>query len=133
MLLYQFGLPVGSTVLVAASEPGGSSGFGLSERREGVCSEAPGMFPVWTESSIQVEKQSVLIKKKNSFAMHQVNHNSKIYRFTYRADLGQQRLLGLTEECFALDCCDGFWVQLTHGLPCQPLKTNDSIAFTPII
>lgn len=64
MLLYQFGLPVGSTVLVAASEPGGSSGFGLSERREGVCSEAPGMFPVWTESSIQVEKQSVLIKKK---------------------------------------------------------------------
>lgn len=63
MLLYRFGLPVGSTVLVAASEPGGSSGFGLSERCEGVCSEAPGMFPVWTDSSIQAGKQSMLMKK----------------------------------------------------------------------
>lgn len=52
MLLYQFGLPVGSTVLVAASEPGGSWGCGLSERREGVYSEVPGMFPVWADSSI---------------------------------------------------------------------------------
>lgn len=61
-----------------------------------------------------------------------VNVNAKFWlitttkskRFTYRADLGQQRLLGLTEERFALDRCDGFWVQLTHGLPCQPCKTN---------
>lgn len=64
VVLYQFGLPVGSTVLVAASESGGSWGFGLSERREGVYSEAPGMFPVWTDLSIQVGKQSMLVKKK---------------------------------------------------------------------
>lgn len=60
-MLYQFGLPVGSTVSVAASEPGGSWGFGLNERPEGVYSEAPGMFPVWTDSSIQVGKQPILI------------------------------------------------------------------------
>lgn len=66
ILLYQFDLPVGSTVLVAASEPGGSWGFGLSERREGVYSEAPGMFPVWTDSSIQVGKQSNVKKNNNN-------------------------------------------------------------------
>lgn len=73
VVLYQFGLPVGSTVLVAASESGGSWGFGLSERREGVYSEAPGMFPVWTDLSIQVGKQSMLVKKKKKFGMHPVN------------------------------------------------------------
>lgn len=57
--MYRFGLPVGSTVLVAASGPGGSWGFGLSERREGVYSKAPGMFPVWTDSSIKVGKVNV--------------------------------------------------------------------------
>lgn len=51
-LSYQFGLPVGSTVLVVASEPGGSWGCGLSERHEGVYSGAPGMFPVLAHSSI---------------------------------------------------------------------------------
>lgn len=78
VLLYPFGLPVGSTVLVAASEPGGSWGFGLSERREGVYSEAPGMFPVWTDLSIQVGRQSMLILKNQLVCTPSTHHNSKI-------------------------------------------------------
>ena len=75
----------------------------------------------------------MLIKQISLVCTKSSHHNSKIERLTCRADLGEQRLLGLTEECFALDCCDGFWVQLTHGLPCQPSKTKNHIAFTAII
>lgn len=87
------------------------------------------MFPVWADLSIQ-EGGDVNVNAKNWLI---TTTTTKSKRFTYRADLGQQRLLGLTEERFALDRCDGFWVQLTHGLPCQPCKTNGNKGFIPII
>lgn len=46
--------------------------------------------------------------------------------FTYWSDLGQQRLLSLAEESFALDRCNGFWVKLPHSLPGQPNQTDST-------
>lgn len=86
------------------------------------------MFPVWADLSIQ-EGGGVNVNAK----IWLITTTTKSERFTYRADLGQQRLLGLTEECLALDGCDGFWVQLTHGLPCQPCKTNGNQGVIPSI
>lgn len=53
ILTYHFGHPVGSTVLVAASEPVGFSGCELGGRHRGVYSKAPGTHPVWADLSVQ--------------------------------------------------------------------------------
>lgn len=43
---------------------------------------------------------------------------------SYRSDFREKSFLGLTKQSFTLNGCNGLWMQLSHGLPCQPVKNT---------